>query len=245
MAGGGQIGAHQRGEQMGRDGTQRIGAVAAGLAGALDADEAGHQAAGDLPQIERGHQHALFPPQHLCRVEERLGVAGMTVDDDDPGQVVARQTVENIGQHGAERGLRQRDPARHGAEEIRAAIGQHRRHQRADTALRGAFGDAFGHALGGQVIAHRRVRPLILETAKRQQDHRVSGQSFAHFPGGQFAHAVFGHACHPECAINPARGVIPTDSTPDIPCTPPSWAGPTGPSPRAPCRERSPGQAGG
>ena len=51
-----------------------------------------------------------------------------------------------------------------------------------------------GDLLGQQVVAHRRVRPLVLVAAHRQQDDRVRGVELARLAAGDRAHVNFGRA---------------------------------------------------
>ena len=94
--------------------------------------------------------------------------------------------------------LRDRDAALHRAEPVGPAEGQDGRDQRAHAGLRGADRGQLGDLLGQQIVAHRRMRALVLMTAHRQQDDRVGVEDLARLAAGDRAHMDegVGLRCH-------------------------------------------------
>ena len=112
-------------------------------------------------------------------------VSGMAVDDQNAIAPVPREAGKNVLEQGGERRLPQRHPARNGAEPVRPAEGDRRQDERLDPRGGGAFGHQRRKPVGEQEVAHRRVRPLLLEASHRQEQDRAAREALPHLGGGK------------------------------------------------------------
>ena len=198
-----QIRTHQFREQMHCDAGQRVGPVPCRLLRLVRPQDFRQQRVADPPQVQAGNQNSVSAIHPQARIVDRLHVAAMPIDHDQSRQLVAQQACQHVANHRTQRGLLQRDPTRHRPEIIGATEWQNRRHHRFMSALRRTRRDQLRNPRCRKIITHRGVRPLILVTAHRQENHRITRIDLPRFAPGQFRHPHF--ARHPD-PLHPMDG---------------------------------------
>jgi hypothetical protein len=126
--------------------------------------------------VEAGNHHAVFGLELAHRLVDQREIAGMAIEHHQVIEAVVEEAAANVlHQHDEGFGAKL-DAAGKGTEIIRIAEGNHRRGDGI-----GALGDHRGEPVGDHVVAHRRMRPLLLLRTERHQDHGIFRQPVAEF----------------------------------------------------------------
>ena len=151
----------------------------------LLADDPRQQSIAHAPKVKARDQDLPLHPERLRRIMDRLHVAAVAVDHNEPRQTMPHQAAEHVRQHRAQGGLVQRNPARHRAEIVRAAERQGRGGQKSPRRVRRR--------------AARSVRPARRPRGSRPSAHAAPGPR-----GSPSAAAAPDCACRPRAPRRPS-----------------------------------------
>src|SRR5258707_13299956 len=103
------------------------------------------------------------------------------------GKIVPQEAPDDVHQYRTQSSLGNRKASGRAAEIVRAPEWNHWSYQSFHAPSTSTFRNLRRDLFCQQIVAHGRMRALILMAPQRKQNYRIFAQDFTHLNGGQFA----------------------------------------------------------